>query len=146
MECGISAVLYSGGIGILNGNGDGTFQPVTALGPWSHGGVTGTSSLLAWDFNGDTKPDLSIDAAEGVALFVNNGNGSFLRGALTAGVTEPHNDYSPLDYGSADFNSDGRPDFVAGVGRRQGGRLSRAGLLTTALAASSALRPSSASP
>ena len=109
------AVLYSGGIGILHGNGDGSFQPVFSVGPWAHNGsVGGAARLLVRDLNGDTKPDLSIDAVEGVALLVNNGDGIFRRYALTAGVTEPHNYYSPNDYAVADFNADGRADFVAG--------------------------------
>ena len=47
------------------------------------------------DLNGDTKPDLSIDAVEGVALLANSGDGTFRPYALTTGVTEPHNYYSP---------------------------------------------------
>ena len=131
------AVLYSGGIGILNGNGDGTFQPVTSLGPWDHGGVLGISSLLVHDFDGDTKPDLSIDAAEGVALFVNNGDGTFRRHALTAGVTEPQNYDSPYDYAVADFNADGRTDFVAGWAEVKAGVYLGLAAITTSLAASS---------
>ena len=114
------AVLYSGGIGILHGNGDGSFQPVFSVGPWAHNGsVGGAARLLVRDLNGDTEPDLAIDSAEGIALLINNGGGSFRRYALTAGVTEPHIE-SPLDFGIADFNSDGQADFVAGVVNKVG--------------------------
>ena len=126
------AVLYPGGIGILYGNGDGSFQPVISPGPWTQN-PNGPSRLLVRDFNGDAKPDLSIDAVEGVALFVNNGDGTFRRYALTAGVAVPHNHYSFADYDVADLNADGRTDFVAGWAG-EGGCLPReVGILHRAL-------------
>ncbi len=101
------AVLYAAGVGILYGNGNGSFQPVT-----SPAVVANASSLKAWDIDGDGRPDLSTLASEGVALLVNNGDGTFRRYALTAGVVEPHNSNTPGDYGGTDFNSDGLADFA----------------------------------
>jgi hypothetical protein len=46
------SVTYLGGVGILLGNGDGTFQPISPM-------RTGqTQTLLAADFNSDGRLDL----------------------------------------------------------------------------------------
>jgi hypothetical protein len=113
------AVRYGGTIntdarilGVLLGNGDGTFQPVTLIGLFDRGQVNGVHELKVWDFDSNGKPDIAIDGREGVVLLINNGDGSFRRYALTAGVGDSHPYNTPLDYGIADFNGDGRTDFV----------------------------------
>ena len=127
------AVLYSGGIGILRGNGDGSFQAVTFV-----GAVSGGPDIAAWDINGDGRPDLSINAAEGVALLVNGGDGSFRRYALTAGFVEPHTYFAPAGYATADFNDDGRPDFVVAFLDQKVGLYLGQAAFSTSLATSSA--------
>jgi len=87
-----AAVSSSAGIGILLGNGDGTFQGATYIAGSGSGIFTG-------DFNNDGKPDLLF----GSQTFLNNGNGTFTAVAanLAAGVV-----------GIADFNGDGNLDLV----------------------------------
>jgi Bacterial Ig-like domain (group 3)/FG-GAP-like repeat len=99
----------SGLIGVLLGNGDGTFQPVTN---YPSGG------LLSWiavaDVNGDGKPDLLVSNQDGgsngqgsVGVLLNKGNGTF----------QPVQTYSSggLQTGFvvvADVNADGKPDLL----------------------------------
>jgi hypothetical protein len=106
--------------GILLGNGDGTFKPVTT---YSSGGV-GAWSLTVADVNGDGKADVVIGnlcadascAGNGVvAVLLGNGDGTF---------------NAPLTYGSggrtlwpvvADVNADGKPDIVVANGNGSSG-------------------------
>jgi hypothetical protein len=97
-------------VGVLLGNGDGTFGPVAVY----ESGGSGAYSVAVADVNGDGKPDLvvaniggSIDPDIGVLL--GNGNGTF-QPALT---------YEPGGGGSysvavADVNGDGKPDLLVG--------------------------------
>ncbi len=58
------------------GNQDGTFKPASAGATSDIGIIT----MVAGDFKGDGKPDIataSVDADEGVAVFLNTGGGSF---------------------------------------------------------------------
>ena len=59
---------------ILNGNGDGTFQPrVLYLVPPPKSGIGGIS-IIAADFNGDSKPDIALGwagASGGLAVLIN---------------------------------------------------------------------------
>jgi hypothetical protein len=103
----------SGSIGILPGNGDGTFQPAVSL---ASGGVNAFSIQVA-DVNGDSKPDLIVanacnsqsDCSNGnVAVLMGNGDGTF----------QPAQTY--LSGGSstvyarvADVNADGKLDLIA---------------------------------
>jgi hypothetical protein len=97
---------YQGEVGVLLGNGDGTFQPPVSF---SSGGMLATG-IAVGDVNGDGFADLVVSNLYGtVTVFLSNGNGTF---------------QSPISYSSggvdagsiaiADLNGDGRPDLVVG--------------------------------
>jgi hypothetical protein len=131
------AVLYSAGIGVLSGNGDGTFQPVTLIRTFDPGLVSGTSELKAYDIDRDGRPDLAIGSQEGVVLMINNGDGSFRWYALTKDVVDGNTYSAVLDYSIADFDGDGRTDFLVGWVDGQAGVYLGVSASSTTLAASS---------
>jgi hypothetical protein len=94
-------------VGILIGNGDGTFQPLTTI--LTAGELP--NGLAVTDFNGDHKADLAVlNGGNGITstvnIFLGNGDGSFTPGAtLAVGAF-------PTDLAVADFNHDGNPDLV----------------------------------
>jgi len=92
----------SGGISILLGNGDGTFQTaVSTATPQS----LGWQSLVVGDFNGDHKLDVASGGSD--ALLLGNGDGT-LQAAQFLGA-------SGIGTVTADFNGDGRPDLAVGA-------------------------------
>ncbi|MGO4883556.1 MAG: beta strand repeat-containing protein [Bryobacteraceae bacterium] len=102
----------NGSVGILLGNGDGTFQPPVAYGSAGNS----PSSIAVADFNGDGNIDLAVANAAppggasgdgSLSLLLGNGAGTF-QSAVTydAGGT-----YS-ASISAADFNSDGQPDVA----------------------------------
>ena len=94
----------SGGIAVLLGNGDGTFQPPTLF-TTDHG--ESLAAALA-DVNGDGNLDLIAgNATGGVAVFLGNGNGTFQAPVI----------YGPSlgqigDIRVADLNGDGSLDLI----------------------------------
>jgi len=106
------AITSNGGtIQVLNGNGDGTFQPPVSYPPGTGNSVTNGSPIVAADLNGDGKPDLivsgTLDGFNGAAILLNNGTGGFNPSAsYTAGGWQ----YAPIDV--ADFNGDGKKDLI----------------------------------
>jgi hypothetical protein len=91
-------------VGILLGNGDGSFQAVVKYDP----GTTGSTSVAIADVNRDGKPDLIIAGlgAGKVSVLLGNGNGTFQPAVLyDAGV-------APYSVAVADLNGDGKPDVV----------------------------------
>jgi hypothetical protein len=114
---------FSGGIvGILEGNGDGTFQPAVEYDP---AGLFGRS-IAVGDFNGDSRLDLAITfasfgnpTASGVSVLLGNGDGTFSQGSnLPTQATGCHAG-SPF---SADFDGDGKFDIavIGGGGPHDG--------------------------
>ena len=90
-------------VGILLGNGDGTFQQG---GSYS----TGASPLavVAADLNGDGKLDLATSNSQGVGVSVLLGNGD---GTFQAAVNYPVSGF-PESLAVADLNGDGKPDLA----------------------------------
>ena len=107
--CGVGG----GVLGVLLGNGDGTFQPVATY--KSGAGGDGTSVAVA-DLNGDGKLDVvatdqcaSLDCLNKglVALLVGNGDGK-----LQAAQTYDSGGFLTNSLAVADINGDGKPDLV----------------------------------
>jgi FG-GAP-like repeat/FG-GAP repeat len=74
-QCDTSINCAHGLVGVLLGNGDGTFQPAVSY----DAGGTGAWSVAVADVNGDGKPDLVIAIAFSnmVAVLLGNADGTF---------------------------------------------------------------------
>jgi hypothetical protein len=99
------AAGMSGGVGVLLGNGDGTFGART---DYVCGGNIHHNSVTARDFNGDGKIDLASAGSftSSVYLFPGNGNGTFAACTATTVGTRPQS------MTTGDFNQDGKPDLA----------------------------------
>ncbi len=104
----------NGSVGVLLGNGDGTFQATVSYG--SNG--TGASSVAVRDVNGDGKPDVLVANACGnngnygcmigsLGVLLGNGNGTF-----QAAVNYTSGGYEPDSVAVRDVNGDGNPDLL----------------------------------
>jgi hypothetical protein len=99
-------------VGVLLGNGDGTFQP-------SHVYSTGASlaeSVAVADVNGDGNPDLIVAHSSpgstygsAVAVLLGNGDGTY-----QAPLRFYSGGKSALSIAVADINGDGKPDLLVG--------------------------------
>jgi uncharacterized protein (UPF0548 family) len=93
-------------VGVLLGNGDGTFQPAVA---YESGGQQPISIAVA-DVDRDGKPDLLVaNVAYSVGILLGNGDGTF-QTALNYGSGGLY----PLSIAAADLNGDSEPDLVVG--------------------------------
>lgn len=102
----------NGSVGVLLGNGDGTFQPAAA---YSSGGYSSDAIAVA-DVNGDGKPDLVVGNEcagncgifeSSVGVLLGNGDGTFQSpGIHTEGA------HGIVSVAVADVNGDGKPDIV----------------------------------
>jgi hypothetical protein len=95
---------FNGTVGVLLGNGDGTFQPVRNFAAGNFPG-----SLTVADFNGDGIPDLA-------AVEVNGGTASVLLGNGDGSFQPPQTFVSggafAFSLAVGDFNGDGKPDLA----------------------------------
>ena len=111
----------SGSVGVLLGNGDGTFRPAVSYGS---GGSIATSVAVA-DVNGDGNLDLlvandctSIDGngnclgAETVGVLLGKGDGTFRNAVVYPSGGYYGNDSASASVVAADLNGDGAPDLV----------------------------------
>ena len=111
--CGNAYPYPDGAVGVMLGNGDGTFQPVVTHDP----GGAGTYDVVVADVNGDGKPDL-LTANCGpetcgpgrpggtVGVLLGNGDGAF-QPAVPYGAAN-----GPFSIAVADLNGDGKQDAV----------------------------------
>jgi hypothetical protein len=91
-------------VGVLLGNGDGTFQPaLLSASPYDPG------CLTIADVNLDGKPDALVCSQTSVAVLLGNGNGTFQSFANTNFSTG----YCTTNVVVADVNGGGLPDMVA---------------------------------
>jgi hypothetical protein len=92
----------TGGVSLLLGNGDGTFQAATTLASSDY-----PTGLTTGDFNNDDRPDLAVSNIDGtVSVFLGNGDGTF-NSAVNYNVT---GDANSVVVG--DFNGDTKQDLA----------------------------------
>jgi hypothetical protein len=97
----------NGGVWLMTGNGNGTFNAATLLESTSEG----SPAIASGDFNGDGKLDLAYEFTyNNLSVIYGNGNGTFSTGyttyvnaQMTGGVTV------------ADFDHDGKDDIAVGT-------------------------------
>ena len=100
------AVVSLSGLGILLGNGDGTFQPLVNI------RLAFGNALAVADFNGDGILDLVVgySGSDALDLLLGNGNGTF-----QPIVSVPASS-NVVTIAVADLNGDGKPDLVLATG------------------------------
>jgi FG-GAP-like repeat/FG-GAP repeat len=103
-------------VGVLLGNGDGTFRPEVR-----YTAGAGVYGITAADLNGDGRVDLAAaratadDLAYHISLFENTGAGAFTgAGEVTVPGMPSRVPIQPV-IAAADFNGDGRVDLAAGA-------------------------------
>ena len=94
---------WEGGVSVLLGRGDGTFQS-----PIQYAAGYGPAHGLTADFNGDGKLDLAVlnNLSEDVSILLGNGDGSF-QPPMDFGVGQ-----NPIVVAAGDFDGDGKLDLV----------------------------------
>jgi Domain of unknown function (DUF4347)/FG-GAP-like repeat/Calx-beta domain/RTX calcium-binding nonapeptide repeat (4 copies)/FG-GAP repeat len=99
-------------VSVLLGTGTGSFGPPANFAVVGIGSISLPASMIAGDFNGDTKLDLATanTTSGSVSVLLRTGTGGF----------DPATGFSlgfnPVAVASGDFNSDGKPDLAAANG------------------------------
>jgi FG-GAP-like repeat len=99
-------------IGILLGNGNGTFQKPVFYGVYFGGPGNGSFSFAAGDFNSDGKTDLivsHIGLNTQFSILFGNGDGTFQPKSV---IELPPGDSGEAGIVTGDFNADGLLDFA----------------------------------
>lgn len=103
-ECGNSSTCADGSVGVLLGNGDGTFQKAT-----TYDTKYAIDSVAVADVNGDGRLDLLVASSGNsrVGVLLGNGDGTFQPVVIyeSGGI-------SSLSVAVADVNGDGKPDLL----------------------------------
>ncbi|NML65655.1 VCBS repeat-containing protein [Hymenobacter sp. RP-2-7] len=104
----VSANYLGNSVGVLLGNGDGTFQTVTI---YSTGTYSAPSDVAVGDVNYDGKPDIITANYNNstLGLFINTGRSFQLMVPYAAGTG-----CNPSSIVAADVNGDGKADLIAG--------------------------------
>jgi Bacterial Ig-like domain (group 3)/FG-GAP-like repeat/FG-GAP repeat len=94
-----------GTVGVLLGNGDGTFQPAVT---YNSGGLS-AFSVAVMDVNQDGKPDLLVanSSSNTIGVLLGNGDGTFRRA-----VTYSSGGLYAMSVAVSDVNGDGKPDLL----------------------------------
>ena len=116
-----------GGVAILLGNGDGTFQAAKSFPAGQNPGA-----LAAADFNGDGKMDVAAASSVAGPIVTLSGNGNGTLGAPVPVGNGSNSPAVPVSILAIDLNGDGRPDLaVANQGFVTGPTSSISTLLNT---------------
>jgi hypothetical protein len=100
----VVANFWTSTVGVLLGNGDGTFQPAVSF----NAGIHSPTAIAIADVNGDGKPDLVVGIwSGGVGVLLGNGDGTF-----QPGVAYASGGVQVSEVEVADLNHDGKPDLI----------------------------------
>ena len=92
----------AGGVYVLLGNGDGTFQPAV-----SYAAGSDPAAIVSGDFTGDGHFDLAVASfSGGVSILLGNGDGTFRPPVTYAAGSDP------IGIVAGDFNGDGKLDLA----------------------------------